>query len=83
MANRQVSALSANAFTSAGFGQVALGEDRERHAGAKCLGGLVHRTPTREQGQRAAPGGGDQGLELVVHRGRNASLFGFGMCIAQ
>ena len=69
VANRHVSALSANALTSAGLGRsrwVRIGND---DPAAQRLGRLVHRPPTREQRQRAPAGGGDQRLELVVDRG--------------
>ncbi len=48
------------------LGQVALGEDRHVDALAHRGGGEVHRLPAREQRQRAAAGGGDQGHQLVV-----------------
>ena len=69
VANRQVSALSANTFTSAGFGEVALGQVREpaRRRRSPSAASSIERQLV-EQGQCAAPGGGDQGLELVVHR---------------
>ena len=75
---------AANALTSAGLGRsrwVRIGNDtRPRSA----VGGHVHRPPAREQRQRAAAGGGDQRLELVVDRvAERRRCSGSGRCIAQ
>ena len=67
VANTHVASSRGEAGDERRLGQVALGEDRHVDALAHRRGGEVHRLPAREQRQRAAAGGGDQGHQLVVH----------------
>ena len=55
------------------LGQIALREDGVRHDRPHGGGGLVHRPPTREQGERAPSGGGDECGQLLVHGGAELS----------